>query len=106
MKGRTKKERRAIGKLVRWIRKQKKMGYDRFLYNKLNQHIIAVNSKKVPPFGELKMIPYTPEHDDSAMAFSTMMYANAVISKSKENACAIPVINNVDQIYTLHGNSE
>lgn len=106
MKGRTKKERRAIGKLVRWIRKQKKRGFDRFLYNKLNQRVIAINSKKVPTLGEIRMIPYTPEHDDSVMAFATMMYANQIIAESKKSAYALPVINNVDQIYTLHVNGE
>lgn len=106
MKGRTKKERRAIGKLVRWIRKQQKRGYDRFLYNKFNHSVIAHKSKDVPKLGELKMMPYTPEHDNSVMAFATMMYADKVIAESKEKAYAIPVINNVDQIYTLHGNSE
>ena len=79
MKGRTKKERRAIGKLVRWIRKQKKRGCDRLLYNRFNQSIIAIKSNDVPKLGELKMMPYTPEHDDSVMAFETMMYANEII---------------------------
>lgn len=106
MKGRTKKERRAIGRLVRWIRKQQKRGYDRFLYNKFSHCIIAAKSKDVPRLGELRMIPYTPEHDDSVMAFATMMYANKVIAESKKTAYAIPVISNVDQIYTLHVNGE
>ena len=105
MKGRTKKERRAIGKFVRWIRKQKKRGCDRFLYNMFNQSVIAIKSKDVPVVGELKMMPYMPEHDDSAMAFETMIYANEIIAESKKSAYAIPVINNVDQIYTLHGNN-
>jgi len=106
MKGRTKKERRAIGKLVRWIRKQQKRGYDRFLYNKFSQRVIAAKSKDVPTMGELRMMPYTPEHDDSVMAFATMMYADKIIAESKESAYAIPVISNVDQIYTLHVNGE
>ena len=101
MKSRTKKQRRAIGKLVRWIRKQKKRGYDRFLYNRFNQSVIAFKSKDVPTVGELKMIPYTPEHDDSVMAFATMMYAHEVIAESKKDAYAIPVIGNIEQIYTL-----
>ncbi len=105
MKGRTKKERLAIGKFVRWIRKKQKRGCDRFLYNKFNQSVIAIKSKDVPTVGELKMIPYMPEHDDSVTAFATMMRADKVIAESNKDAYAIPVINNVDQIYTLHGNN-
>ena len=44
MKGRTKKERRAIGKLVRWIHKAKKRGCDRFDYNEGMKRVIAYKS--------------------------------------------------------------
>ena len=106
MKGRTKKELRAIGKLVRWIRKQKKRGFDQFRYDRLSHRVIAYKSKDMPRFGELRPMSYAHGHDDSVMAFATKMYANAVISESKETAFAIPVINNVDQIYTLNACGE
>lgn len=105
MKGRTKKERRAIGKLVRWIRKQKKREFDRFFLDDVFGNVIAVKSSEVDNVGRLMPTPIEREHDDFVMAFHTMMYANAVISESKGKAYALPVINNVDQIYTLHGNN-
>lgn len=99
MKGRTKKERRVIGKLVRWIRKKMKRGFDQFRYDKRMNCVLAFKSSEMPKVGQLVQTPIIREHDDAVMAFQTMMYAHGM-------ECAIPVISNIDQIYTLYGNNE
>lgn len=106
MKGRTKKERRAIGKLVRWLRKMQRKGLDEFRYDKHNGRVIAFQSSELQKVGQLMPTQYMKENDDAVMAFQTMMYANAFISERDKGLCAMPVINNVDQIYTLEADDK
>ncbi len=106
MKGRTRKERRAIGKLVRWLRKMQRKGLDEFRYDKHNGRVIAFQSSELQKVGQLMPTQYMKENDDTAMAFQTMMYANAFISERDKGLCAMPVINNVDQIYTLEADDK
>lgn len=106
MKGRTKKERRAIGKLVRWLRKMQRKGLDEFRYDKHNGRVIAFQSSELQKVGQLMPTQYMKENDDAVMAFQTMMYANAFISERDKGLCAMPVINNVEQIYTLDVDKE
>ena len=101
MKGRTKKERRAIGKLVRWIRKKMKRGFDQFRYDKRMNCVLAFKTSEMPKVGQLVQTPIIREHDDAFMAFQTMMYANAFISERDKGLFVMQVINNIDQIYTL-----
>ncbi|MBR1527050.1 MAG: hypothetical protein IJ640_10415 [Prevotella sp.] len=106
MKGRTKKERRAIGKLVRWLRKMQRKGLDEFRYDKHNGRVIAFQSSELQKVGQLMPTRYMKENDDTVMAFQTMMYANAFISERDKGLCVMPVINNVEQIYTLDVDKE
>jgi len=100
MKGRTKKQRRSIGKVIRKIRKLQKEGFDRFVLDKVFKRIVAIKSTEVPQIGTLKPAPIRSEHDDSVMAFQTLMYTQMLSEESKKKAFAMPFINNVDQIYT------
>lgn len=88
MKGRTKKKRRAIGKLVRWIRKAKKRGCDRFDYNEGMKRVIAYKSADLR-VGEL-------------------LYKEAVAKEAekrievmKQNAYALPVILNPEYLFIM-----
>lgn len=88
MKGRTKKERRAIGKLVRWIRKAKERGCDRFDYNEGMKKVIAYKSADLR-VGEL-------------------LYKEAVAKEAekrievmKQNAYALPVILNPEHLFIM-----
>lgn len=107
MKGRTKKERRAIGKLVRWLRKMQRKGLDEFRYDKHNGRVIAFQSSELQKVGQLMPTQYMKENDDAVMAFQTMMYAQSIIAESmRRDLFAIPVISNVEQIYTLDVDKE
>ncbi len=88
MKGRTKKERRAIGKLVRWIRKMKKRGFDRFDYEEVMRRVIA--------------------HKSDDMRIGELLYKEAVAQEAenrielmKQSAYALPVILNPEHLYIM-----
>ena len=55
MKGRTKKQRRSIGKVIRKIRKLQNIGYDRFVLDKVFKRIVAIRTQdialRLEPFG-------------------------------------------------------
>ena len=88
MKGKTKKKRRAIGRLVRWIRKMKKRGYDRFDYIEDMERVIAYKS--------------------ADMRAGELLYKEAVAQEAekrievmKHNAYALPVILNPEHLFIM-----
>lgn len=96
MQGKSKKQRRAIGKLVRKIRKLRKKGYDYFVYDRFFKRVVATKSSEVARIGKLEPVPFIIKHDLPTAAFSTMLHEQGAF------VGAMPIVNDASQIYTLN----